>query len=186
MIARPASRYGGLTDVPALRLNRDRFGSRAGGLRLVFIICAMFSAAQFIVPLMLRLALNGGRVWPTDEVHVLWGQVAAYPVLSIPAWLTITSGLVGLAAASWYLFTPGAAVAADAAYVSLMSVLCFGILPWATAGLDPDPTGLIRPPGTTGYLVGWHWLGTPLSLILLGVGIINSVRTRHTQTKDRP
>ena len=169
-------RDAGFTDLSPVSRNRSRLPARAGTLRLVFTFCAMFAAAQFLLPLIGRTALNGGRVWPNDEVHSLWGSVLDERVLVVPALLTILTGAVGMLAAVWYLVSGGRAAAADAAYVSLVSLLVFGMFPWAIAGLDEDPSGILRTPGPGGYPLGWHWLVTPLAVVVIAVGIAVAVR----------
>ncbi|GAA3919586.1 hypothetical protein [Microbacterium invictum] len=168
----------GFTDIPPLRRNRRRLPGSAGVLRLVFVICAIFGAAQWIVPAGARLVLNAGQVYPSDEPFSLWDPIAEFPVMSVPAWLTVGTGLVGMGAALAYFAVRGRAAAADAAYVSLVSLLVFGLFPWAIAAFDVDPTGIVHTPGPDGYPIGWHWLATPLSLVVLIVGIVVFVRGR--------
>ncbi|KAA9085431.1 hypothetical protein [Microbacterium radiodurans] len=148
-------------------------------MRLVFTLCAIFGAAQFLVPLIARVAFNGGRVWPTDEEHSLWGSVIGDRVLGVPAWLTIATGAVGMAAAVAYLIGSRRDAGADAPYVSLVSLLIFGGFPWAIAALNTDPTGIVRTPGPEGYPIGWHWVLSPVAAVVLAVGIVVSVRSRR-------
>lgn len=171
---------GAFTDLPPLRRNRERLGNGGGTLRLVWILCAMFVAAQFLVPLIARVALNGGRVFPADEEGSLWGSVVADRVLAVPAWLTIATVAVGAIAAVWYLVT-GAAAAKDAAYVGLLSLLFFGGFPWAIATLDEDPSGVLHAPGDDGFPMGWHWIVSPLGILVLVVAIV--VSAVHRQKK---
>ncbi len=178
-------RDAGFTDLSPVSRNRSRLPRRAGSLRLVFTLCAMFAAAQFLVPLVARLALNGGRVWPTDQVHSLWGSVIDERVLSVPAWLTIATGAVGMVAAVSYLVAARRDAGPDAPYVSLVSVLVFGIFPWAIAALDEDPTGVIRTPGSDGYLIGWHWVLSPLALVVLLWGIVVSAQSSREARRRR-
>lgn len=177
--------HAGFTDLSPVTRNRARLPGGLGRIRLVFTVCAMFAAAQFIVPLVARLALNGGRVWPTDDEHSLWGSVIDDRVLSVPAWLTVATGAVGMAAALVYLLRGRSAVGADAPYVSLVSLLLFGGFPWAIAALDADPTGIIRTPGPEGYPIGWHWVLTPLAAVVLIVGIVASVRSGAAARRRR-
>ncbi len=166
----------GFTDIPPLRRNRRR-------LPVVFVIAAIFAAAQWIVPAGARLVLNAGQVYPTDEPFSLWDPIAASAVMSVPAWLTIATGLIGMGAALAYFAVRGRAAAADAAYVSLVSLLVFGLFPWAIAAFDVDGTGIVHTPGPDGYPIGWHWLASPLSLVVLIVGIVVFVRGRDLGRK---
>jgi uncharacterized membrane protein len=178
-------RHAGFTDLSPVTRNRTRLPRSAGRLRLVFTLCAMFGAAQLLVPVIARFALNGGRVWPTDDVHSLWGSAIDDPVLGVPAWVTIVTGAVGMAAALWYLGSRARDAGSDAPYVSLVSLLIFGGFPWAIAALDADPTGIIRTPGPDGYPIGWHWVLSPVALVVLVVGIIVSVRSSRDARRRR-
>ena len=180
-----ARRGVGFTDISPLRLNRGRMSRAAGILRLIFIIAAILGAAQWIVPAGARLILNGGQLYPTDEASSVSDALVPFPAMSVPAWLTIATGLIGMAAAVAYLLVRGNAAGDDVAYVTLISVMMFGLLPWAIAAFDVDPTGIIHTPGPDGYPIGWHWLASPLALVVLVVGITTSVRAGRARRRER-
>jgi hypothetical protein len=175
----------GFTDISPLRLNRGRMPRVAGILRLVFIIAAILGAAQWIVPAGARLILNAGQLYPTDEASSVRGALVPFPAMSVPAWLTIATGLIGMAAAVAYLLVRGTAAGDDAPYVTVVSVLIFGLFPWAIAAFDVDPTGIISTPGPDGYPIGWHWLASPLAVVVLVVGIVTAVRASRARRSER-
>lgn len=175
--------HAGFSDISPLRRNRDRLPGSTGILRLIFIVCAMFAAAQWIVPIGVRLAFNGGRLYPSDEPFSLWDPVVPFPVMSVPAWLTILTCLVGLTAATTYLIVRGDQAGEDAVYVSMLSLAFFGFFPWGIAALDIDPTGVISTPDPDGYPIGWHWVLTPFAPVLLALGIVSTVR--YNRALDR-
>ncbi|WP_194410062.1 hypothetical protein [Microbacterium cremeum] len=175
----------GFTDISPLRLNRRRMPRTAGILRLVFVIAAILAAAQWIVPAGARLILNAGQLYPTDEASAVTDALVPFPAMSVPAWLTIATGLIGMAAAAAYLLVRGNAAGDDAAYVSLVSLMMFGLFPWAIAAFDADPTGIIWTPGPDGYPIGWHWLASPLALVVLVLGIVTAVRAGRARRRER-
>lgn len=170
-------RHAGFTELSPITPDRTRLPPRAGRLRLVFTLCGIFGAGQFLVPVIARVAFNGGRVWPTDEGRFLWGVIEGH-VLGVPAWLTIATGDVGMVAAVAYLLGSRRDAGADTPYVSLVSLLIFGCFPWAIGALDTDPTGIVRTPGPEGYRIGWHWALSPVAAVVLAVGIVVSVQSR--------
>lgn len=176
---------GAFTDVRPLRRNRKRLGDRAGLWRLIFIVAALLGAALWAVPVVARLALNGGRVYPTDEVHSLWGAVVDDLVLPVPAWLVIAVGLVGSVAGIVYLVLRDRVAGSDAPYVGILSVAFFGVFPWFIAMFDVDPTGIVSTPGDDGYPMGWHWLVSPAGFVVLVVAIAVSIRGRRRRTGRR-
>ncbi len=162
-------------------LHRGSLPPRLGVLRLIFMCAAAAGALQLLLPVFVRLALGGGRVFYGDDEHSLWGAALPWPILSIPAWLTVATALIGCVAGSAYLILGAADTADDIPYVTVLAVLFFGVFPWFIAALDTDPGGLISTPGAEGYPIGWHWLATPLVLLVIAGAIIGGVKAHRAQ-----
>lgn len=86
-------------------------------------------ALQWILTMALRLTLNGGRIYYSDETHTLWGAVLPFPVLSVPAWLTLACVVVGCAAAGLYLALGAARIREDVPYIVVVTALLCGAFP---------------------------------------------------------
>lgn len=160
-------------------LNRGTLPRRLGVLRLIAMSASAVVALQWILPMVLRLAFNGGRVYQSDEIHSLWGPLVPFPVVSVPAWLTILSVAVACISAAAYFAIGSGRVAFDMPYVLAITVLMCGVFPWAIAGFDADPTGIVRTPGPDGYPVGWHWIATPLVLLPIAAAVVGSIAARR-------
>lgn len=162
-------------------LNRRQLRAPLGALRLIAVTACAAAALQFIVPMLTRLALNGGRIFYSDEYFTLWGSVLPWPVFHVPGWLTIATVAIGSIAGGAYLYLGGAQVGFDVPYIIVLSVLLLGLFPWAIACFGVDPTGILHTPGEDGFPVGWHWLATPL-VLLVPLGAVLG-RIRHSQQK---
>ncbi|MGX1695227.1 hypothetical protein ACWIBQ_07610 [Microbacterium keratanolyticum] len=150
-----------------LRTNARALPRTLGVLRLVAMVATIATALQWIVPAGARLIFNAGRVYYSNEPFSLWGEVLPWPVLSVPAWMTISTVTIACVAAFLYLLLGGTQVRKDVPFTVIV-VGGFAVLfPLAIATFDPDPTGVISTPGPDGYPIGWHWLASPLSLLVV-------------------
>lgn len=165
-------------------LNRGALPPVLGWLRLIAMTASAAVALQWILTMALRLALNAGRVYYSDETHSLWGEVLPFPVVSVPAWLTLTCVVVGCAAAGGYLALGAGRVRDDMPYTLVVTVLLCGAFPWAIAGFDADPSGVIFTPGPEGYPIGWHWAATPAVLLVIGGAVVGGVLGRGSRGTD--
>ena len=168
-----------LAAVRPFSLHRDRLSHPLGLLRLIFMCAAALSALLFFSTVFGRLALNGGRVFYSDEVHSLWPAVLPWPAISIPAWLMVALALIGCVSAGIYLLTGGLEVRDDIPYIVTVSVIVFAILTPVMSIFDPDPSGVA--PFNAPHPIGWHWLAGPLVLLVIVSAIICAVRTRHAE-----
>lgn len=125
-----------------------------------------------------REIFNGGRLYYSNEPRGLYESLLPWPVLSVPAWLTITTGLLAIGCATAYLLLGGPEIADDVWYMFFVPMLA-GFFPFFIAAFEPDPTGVIWTPGPDGYPIGWHWVVTPFILVLLVSAIVATVRMRR-------
>lgn len=171
------------TSLNPFRLNRRALPGGLGELRLVTMIAIVAGIAQWVVPVGARYALTGGRVYYSNES--VWHSVLPWPVLSVPAWLTIVTGVIAIIGATAYFLRGGIRIAGDIVYVLFTLLLAYGFLPWFIAALDMDPTGGIRTPGDQGYLIGWHWVITPLCIVPIVAAVIATRRISRIRVEQR-
>lgn len=170
------------TSLSPFSLNSRRLPGIRGVLRMVTMLATLATALQWIVPAGARIALNAGRIYYSGEPHSLWGEVLPWPVLSVPAWMTITTVTIACLAGGAYLALGGTALRADMPFVVVVVVVFNVLFPFFIACFEPDHTGAIRTPGPGGYPIGWHWLASPLVLLVIAGAIIGAVRTRRVLT----
>ncbi len=170
--------------MPVFGLNRSGLPRRIGILRLIAILATIVTLAQWIVPVGARYIFNGGRIYYPNEYFNLWGPILPWPVLSVPAWLTITTGLIAIGCASAYLLLGGLEIADDVAYMTLVPLLA-GYVTIFIAAFEKDSTGVIWTPGADGYPIGWHWIVAPFTIVLIASGIIASVRMKRLRAERR-
>ena len=149
------------------RLNRGGLSDRLGLLRFIGAMASLAMALQWIVPVGARYIFNGGRIYYSNAPERMWPELLPWPVFSIPAWLTILTGALAIACAAAYLFSGGLEIANDIPFMGLVPMLFCAFFPWQIAALDMDPTGVVRTPGPEGYPMGWHWVISPFSLIMV-------------------
>lgn len=169
---------------PIFGLNRGSLPLRLGVLRLIAILATIATLAQWIVPAGARLILNCGRVYYSNECLSFGDSILPWPVLSVPAWLTIVTGLIAIGCASAYLLLGGLEIADDIAYMTFVPLLA-GYVTIFIAAFEKDPTGVIWTPGDAGYPIGWHWIVAPFTLVLIASGIIAAVRMKRLRAERR-
>lgn len=152
------------TSLQPFALHRDTLPAPLGLLRLIAVSACAGLALQWILPMLTRLTLNGGRVNYSDEVK--WDSVLTWPVFHVPGWLTIATIIIGSIAGGTYLLLGGSLVSFDVPYIIVLSILLLGLFPWAIACFEMDPTGVLRTPGEYSFPVAWHWVATPLVLLV--------------------
>jgi hypothetical protein len=170
--------------LPVFGLNRSWLPFRLGVLRLIAILATIATLAQWIVPVGARYIFNGGRIYYSNEPSRLHESLLPWPVLSVPAWLTITTGLIAIGCASAYLLLGGLEIADDIAYMTFVPLLA-GYITIFIAAFEKDPTGIFWTPGPDGYPTGWHWIVAPFALVLITSGIIAAVRMKRLRTERR-
>lgn len=143
-----------------------------------YVVAAALGAAQFLWIFLMGLVAGGQFVhdaWPN------WDPIAPWPVLAIPAWVTIAIGLLGavaaVAAAAGRPAEPGAVVQEIAfAVVVLIGISIF------VAGIYRDPSGLPLPYLGPDARLGWHWLAAvPQVVITLPALAIRMARARRAR-----
>jgi len=170
--------------LPVFGLNRRRLPLRLGILRVVALLATIVTLAQWIVPVGARYIFNGGRIYYSNDYFNLWEPLLPWPVLSVPAWLTISTGLLAIGCASAYLLLGGFEIVDDIAFMTFVPLLA-GYMPIFIAAFEKDPTGAIRTPGPDGYPIGWHWLVAPFTIVLIVSAIIASVRMKRLRARRR-
>lgn len=173
------------TSLNPFRLNRRQLPNGLAEIRLITMIAVMVTIAQWIIPVGARYALNGGRITYADETFALWGPVLPWPVLDVPAWLTITTGLIAIVGATTYFLRGGTHIAGDVYYVLIVTLLACGFVPWFIAALNTDPTGIIHTPGPDSYPIGWNWVISPLCVIPIVAAIIAGRRAARHRVQAR-
>lgn len=168
--------------ISSLWLNRGWLPFRLGVLRLIALLATIATIAQWIIPMIAREIFNGGRLYYSNEPRGLYESLLPWPVLSVPAWLTITTGLLAIGCATAYLLLGGPEIADDVWYMFFVPMLA-GFFPFFIAAFEPDPTGVIWTPGPDGYPIGWHWVVTPFILVLLVSAIVATVRMRRLRAQ---
>ncbi|WP_067194748.1 hypothetical protein [Microbacterium sp. XT11] len=153
-------------------------------LRLIAVLATLATFAQWIVPVVARGIFNGGRIYYSNEPSSLYESLLPWPVLSVPAWLTITTGLLAIGCASAYLLTGGLEISSDISFMFFSTSLA-GVFAFFIAAFEKDPTGVIRTPGDDGYPIGWHWVVTPFLLVLLVSTLIAATRMRRLRAERR-
>lgn len=170
--------------MPVFGLNRGGLPLRLGVLRLIAVLATIVTLAQWIVPVGARYIFNGGRIYYSNEPSRLSESLLPWPVLSVPAWLTITTGLIAIGCASAYLLLGGLEIADDVAYMTLVPLLA-GYVTIFIAAFEKDSTGAIWTPGADGYPIGWHWIVAPFTIVLIASGIIASARMKRLRAERR-
>jgi hypothetical protein len=151
---------------------------------MIAILATIATLAQWIVPVGARLILNCGRVYHSNECSSFGDSLLPWPVLSVPAWLTIATGLIAIGCASAYLLLGGLEISDDIAYMTFVPLLA-GYVTNFIAAFEKDTTGVIWTPGADGYPIGWHWLVAPFTLVLITSGIIAAVRMKRLRAERR-
>ena len=164
-------------------LNPRALPRQLGVLRLVALLATFATALQWIVPAGARIILNAGRIYYSAEAHSLWGEVLPWPVLSVPAWLTMATVSIACLAGAAYLALGAEHVRADVPYVLGVVVGLNVLFPIFIAAFEPDPSGSFRTPGADGYLMGWHWLASPLALLVVAGAVVGAVRARRATNR---
>lgn len=149
---------------------------------MIAMLATLATALQWIVPAGARIALNAGRIYYSGEPHSLWGEVLPWPVLSVPAWMTITTVTIACVAGGAYLALGGATLRADLPFFLVVVVGFNVVFPLFIASFEPDPTGAITTADPGGYPIGWHWLASPLVLLVVAGAIIGAARTHRSLT----
>ncbi|MBO9625948.1 MAG: hypothetical protein J7484_06205 [Microbacterium sp.] len=170
--------------LPNFGLNRSGLPLRLGVLRLIAVIATLATFAQWILPVIARGVFNGGRIYYSNAPSSLYDSLLPWPVLSIPAWLTITTGLLAIGCASAYLLLGGLEISSDISFMFFATSLA-GVFPIFIAAFEKDTTGVIWTPGPDGYPIGWHWVVAPFLVVLLASTIIAAVRMRRLRAERR-
>lgn len=173
------------TGLNPFRLNRGRLPDGLGAIRFVTMFAVVTTLAQWIVPVGARYALNGGRIYYSNDTLALWPPLLPWPVLDVPAWLTIGTGLIAVGGATVYFLRGGTRIEGDIYLVLIVTLLACGFLPWFIAMLNSDPTGVIRTPGPNGYPMGWHWVLSPLCVVPLVAAIVARRRLARQRVAAR-
>lgn len=163
---------------PNFSLNRGRLPLHLGVLRLITILTTLATLMQLVVPIVARVIFNAGRVSYPNEYHSLWDPILPWPVLSVPAWLTITTGLVAIGCASAYLLLGKHYVEGDITYITAITLLSSYVTIFI-AGFEPDPTGIFRSAEPNSYPIGWHWVVAPFSIIMIVSTIVSAIRVKR-------
>jgi len=142
-------------------------------------------ALQWIVPVGARYIFNGGRIYYSNDPDRMWPSLLPWPVFSIPAWLTILTGVLAIGCTTLYLLRGGLEITNDLPFMSIVPAGFTAMMPIFIAALDKDPTGLLHTPGADGYPIGWHWLISPFSLIAIVAAIIAPFRMRRLRAERR-
>lgn len=171
--------------LPNFGLNRNWLPLRLGVLRLIAVLATIATIAQWIVPVVVRLIFSGGRIYYPNEYFSLWEPVLQWPVLSVPAWLTITTGLIAIGSASTYLLLGGLEIADDIPFLTLTPFFACAGFPIFIAAFEMDPTGIFSTPGPDGYPIGWHWIVSPFAFVVLISGIIAATRMKRLRAERR-
>lgn len=158
---------------------------RLGVLRLIAVLATIATIAQWIVPVGARYIFNGGRIYFPNDYFSLWGPVLPWPVLSVPPWLTIVTGLIAIGCASAYLLLGGLEISDDIPFLTLMPFFACVGFPIFIAAFEKDPTGVIWTPGPEGYPIGWHWIVSPFAFVVLISGIIAATRMKRLRAERR-
>ncbi|WP_336645005.1 hypothetical protein [Microbacterium sp. USHLN186] len=170
--------------LPNFGLNRSGLPTRLGVLRLVAVLATLATFGQWIVPVVARGIFNGGRIYYSNEPSKLYDSLLPWPVLSVPAWLTIVTGLLAIGSACAYLLLGGLEISSDISFMFFATSLA-GVFPIFIAAFEKDPTGVIRTPGADGYPIGWHWVVTPFLLVLLVVTLVAAARMKRLRAQRR-
>lgn len=163
-------------------LNHRSLSRRLGVLRLLAILGSITTIAQWIVPAGARYILNGGRIYYSNEYFSLWEPVLPWPILSVPAWLTIGTGFIALACASGYLLIGNIDIANDVPYMMLMPLMA-SFTAICIAAFEKEPTGIFWTPGPESYPIGWHWIVAVFTPVLILSGIISTIRMRKLRAQ---
>ncbi|QMU97088.1 hypothetical protein FVO59_07505 [Microbacterium esteraromaticum] len=170
--------------LPNFGLNRGGLPLRLGVLRLIAVLATLATFAQWIVPVVARGIFNAGRIYYSNEPSKLYESLLPWPVLSVPAWLTITTGLLAIGCACAYLLLGGLEISSDISFMFFAPSLA-GVFPIFIAAFEKDPTGVIRTPGPDGYPIGWHWVVAPFILVLLVATLVATARMRRLRAERR-
>lgn len=173
------------TSLNPFRVNRRLLPNGLAEIRLITMVAAIATLAQWVVPVGARYALNGGRIYYADDVFALWPAVLPWPVLDVPAWLTIVTGLVAIVGATVYFLRGGSLIAGDIYYVLIVTLLACAFVPWFIAALNTDPTGIIRTPEPDAYPIGWHWVISPLCIVPVVAAIVAARRAARRRADAR-
>lgn len=148
------------------------------------MLATLATIAQWVVPVGARYIFNGGRIFYSNKPDRLWESLLPWPVLSVPAWLTIVTGVLAIGCASAYLLLGGLEIAEDIPYMSMVPLLA-GFVPIFIAAFEKDATGIFRTPGPDGYPIGWHWVVAPFTIVLVVAAIIAPMRMRRLRAERR-
>jgi hypothetical protein len=170
--------------LPIFGLNSGWLPFRLGVLRLVALLATIVTLAQWIIPVFARGIFNGGRIYYSNEPSKLYESLLPWPVLSVPAWLTILTGMIAIGCASAYLLLGGLEIADDIAYMTFVPLLA-GYVTIFIAAFEKDPTGVIWTPGPDGYPIGWHWIVAPFTIVLIVSAIIAGIRMKRLRAERR-
>lgn len=144
----------------------------------LFMTAAALSAAQFLWLIAMGFIAGGQFVedeWPQ------WDPLAPWPVIAVPAWLSIalavlaTIGAVGMATQP--IRDPregGGAIQAIA-----ITIIALVAVPIALANVYADPSGIQLPLFWLDDPLGWHWLAAPpqiITLVALGIRLARARR----------
>ncbi|MBN7793658.1 hypothetical protein ACLD0U_00565 [Microbacterium sp. 2216-1] len=170
--------------LPNFGLNRKELPLRLGVLRLVAVLSTLATIAQWIIPVVARGIFNGGRIYYSNEPSKLYDSLLPWPVLSVPAWLTITTGLLAIGCACAYLLLGGLEISSDVSFMFFAPSLA-GVFAIFIAAFEMDPTGVIWTPGPDGYPIGWHWVVAPFVLLLLAATLVSAARMKRLRAERR-
>ena len=171
------------TSLNPFRVNRRLLPDGLAEIRLITMIAVIVTLAQWIIPVGARYAFNGGRIYYSNDTFALWDPLLPWPVLDVPAWLTISTGVIAITGATVYFLRGGMHIAGDIFYLLIVMLLACGYVPWYIAMLNMDPSGVIHTPGDDGYPMGWHWVISPLCVIPFIAAIIAALRVTRLRTE---
>lgn len=171
--------------IPNFGLNRSALPLHLGVLRLLAVLATLATIAQYLVPVGARYIFNGGRISYSNEPDRLSESLLPWPVLSVPAWLTITTGLIAIVCASAYLLLGGYEISDDIPFMTMTPFFACAGFPFLISTFEPDTTGIIWTPEPGSYPIGWHWIISPFAVIILISGIIAATRMKRLSKERR-
>lgn len=143
-----------------------------------YFVAAALAAAQFLWVFLMGLVAGGQFVrdeWPD------WDPLVPWPVLAIPAWVTIAIGVVAAVAAV------GAAAGRPAEQGVVIQEIAFAVV--ALMGISvfvarvyADPSGVPLTYLGPDETLGWHWISAALQVVVtLPALAIRMVRARRAR-----
>ncbi|MCH1881506.1 hypothetical protein [Agrococcus sp. ARC_14] len=143
----------------------------------MFRAAAMVGAAQLVWVFAMGLIAGGQFLedeWPD------WDPLVAWPVLAIPAWVSILISAVGaVGAVGTAIERPRPqelpVIVSDIA----IAIIVLGVIPVGLARVYSDPTGLPAPAFGPDAHFGWHWLAALTLVVTLAAFAVRLVRERR-------